>query len=58
MFVAKKIVDEIFLDINHTGSKYHRQNSCGLKIVAQMVFGQTYIGQNVIGRNMFGRNPM
>ena len=33
----------------------HGQNSCGLKIVGQMVFGQNDIGRNVIGQNMFGR---
>ena len=31
------------------------QNSCGLKIVGQILSGQNDIGRSVIGRNMFGR---
>ena len=53
--MAQNIVDEIFLDINHTGQNCVWKKTCGLKIVGQMVFGQNDIGRNVIGRNVFGR---
>ena len=48
IFVAQKIVDAIFLDINHTGSNYVRTNSFGLKVVGQIDFGQPVDGTSVI----------